>query len=165
MWFAWKLLSLRYKKQPPFLWRDSWHCCDLLENYYLCAIRNNRQCYQDDTYELWFAWKILSLRYKKQRCVWHDWPDSCCDLLENYYLCAIRNNGWHWCCSGALLWFAWKLLSLRYKKQLDLLLARASMCCDLLENYYLCAIRNNYGDQWGDVVCVVICLKIIIFAL
>ena len=42
-------------------------CCDLLENYYLCAIRNNQ--------------------VTKDRVTFVG-----CDLLENYYLCAIRNN-------------------------------------------------------------------------
>ena len=40
--------------------------CDLLENYYLCAIRNNDQWQNYNDWQLWFAWKLLSLRYKKQ---------------------------------------------------------------------------------------------------
>ena len=37
--------------------------------------------------------------------------------------------------------------------------------CDLLENYYLCAIRNNPKPITYSSPAVVICLKIIIFAL
>ena len=66
LWFAWKLLSLRYKKQPLNLRLSVWVSCDLLENYYLCAIRNNRTAESRWDGGLWFAWKLLSLRYKKQ---------------------------------------------------------------------------------------------------
>ena len=34
------------------------------------------------------------------------------------------------------------------------------LCCDLLENSYLCGISNNYLKKYGTSKLVVICLKI-----
>ncbi len=38
-----------------------------------------------------------------------------------------------------------------------------SLCCDLLENIYLCGINNNYAPWESGMHCVVICLKISTF--
>ena len=143
LWFAWKLLSLRYKKQLVSSGISPCVCCDLLENYYLCAIRNNSFFLGLINRPLWFAWKLLSLRYKKQQLDNSHLRKASCDLLENYYLCAIRNNSCSTQLAMLMLWFAWKLLSLRYKKQRYHRSHWWSSGCDLLENYYLCAIRNN----------------------
>ena len=93
----------------------------------------------------------------------------CCDLLENSYLCGISNNiliNQHLLTQ---LWFAWKFVPLWYQQQLPLQSSQivsvviclkirtfvvsattipadciADLCCDLLENSYLCGISNNH---------------------
>ena len=44
---------------------------------------------------------------------------------------------------SAVLWFAWKLVHLQYRKQLFRWSCNAVSCCDLLENSYFCSIANN----------------------
>ena len=93
----------------------------------------------------------------------------CCDLLKNIYLCGINNNSFFPSdCSKLVviclkisifvvsttteirikvimagLWFAWKYLSLWYQQQPIDNPNRGPLCCDLLENIYLCGINNN----------------------
>ena len=97
LWFAWKIVPLRYTKQPYGGVHTYLSCCDLLEKSYLCGIQNNSSIYQSNrsmvviclknrtfaVYKttswrrlrtpsmLWFAWKIVPLRYTKQRPIDH----------------------------------------------------------------------------------------------
>ena len=138
-------------------------CCDLLENIYLCGINNNLQNDDFASLMLWFAWKYLSLWHQQQLALYANYKGTCCDLLENIYLCGINNNlklpkvwlyGVVICLKISIfvastttqlgrfyfdnsLWFAWKYLSLWHQQQ------------QLLALY--------------DVNGVVICLKISIF--
>ena len=99
---------------------------------------------------------------------------SCCDLLENSYLCGISNNRQLLTSSITLvviclkirtfvvsattllnplpvpprLWFAWKFVPLWYQQQLHTPGTHSRSRCDLLENSYLCGIsNNNRGDK------------------
>ena len=94
---------------------------------------------------LWFAWKYLPLWYQQQLFLFPYYFYSCCDLLENIYLCGINNNvevnekvfdavviclkistfvvsttteRWSFYL-WLLLWFAWKYLPLWYQQQLN----------------------------------------------
>ena len=144
LWFAWKIVPLRYTKQQRLDFLDCLLCCDLLEKSYLCGIQNNGSATQ--------------------------YHRPCgCDLLEKSYLCGIQNNNGrvgaiqrgvviclknrtfavYKTTSGMIisvakvLWFAWKIVPLRYTKQLEGCRCAVSLCCDLLEKSYLCGIQNN----------------------
>ena len=113
--------------------------------------------------QLWFAWKYLSLWYQQQQGEKETaWAGSC-DLLENIYLCGINNNPSSMQPHYLTLWFAWKYLSLWYQQQLTGRTRPLAICCDLLENIYLCGINNNLCMNWHSIRHVVICLKISIF--
>ena len=43
-----------------------------------------------------------------------------------------------------MLWFAWKFVPLWYQQQPVRLSNAGMVCCDLLENSYLCGISNNF---------------------
>jgi len=169
--------------------------CDLLENSYICSIANNvRPFYPNGDYvviclktrtfavsqttrrsvsvtefQLWFAWKLVHLQYRKQHT--HDTFlfSKSCDLLENSYICSIANNrirrnGGRTIVVICLktrtfavsqtthsqrrnwhyrLWFAWKLVHLQYRKQHTTSGKIKPISCDLLENSYICSIANN----------------------
>ena len=113
-----------------------------------------------------------------------------CDLLENSYFYSIANNStagtaasravviclktrtfavsqttWAVLTPCAImLWFAWKLVLLQYRKQLSGRPVVGSMGCDLLENSYFCSIANNSASYFLGSTCVVICLKTRTFA-
>ena len=92
LWFAWKSVPLWYLKQHcsvPTVCRLG---CDLLENSYLCGISNNHLCSVVYWKVLWFAWKFVPLWYQQQHSTRDIGSLSCCDLLENSYLCGISNN-------------------------------------------------------------------------
>ena len=93
--------------------------------------------------ELWFAWKFVPLWYQQQQGITYIFWHTCCDLLENSYLCGISNNlristcrrstvviclkirtfvvsatTQGTCLSVSLqLWFAWKFVPLWYQQQ------------------------------------------------
>ena len=92
--------------------------CDLLENFYLCGIKHNWQLVLITLPTLWFAWKFLSLWYQTQLLFPYTFPQFCCDLLENFYLCGIKHNLYNRLPAAVRLWFAWKFLSLWYQTQL-----------------------------------------------
>ena len=163
---------------------------------------------EGDLFGLWFAFILLSLSYWKQHKVVDGNIDLCCDLLSFYYLCRTGNNigsnlmattfvviCFHFTIFvvletttsidtsvGALLWFAFILLSLSYWKQhifekemkisvvicfhftIFVVLETTSLAqtyaqtrCDLLSFYYLCRTGNNHGllpsAQYGVVIC------------
>ena len=112
---------------------------------------------------LWFAWKYLPLWYQQQRSVKQATTSSCCDLLENIYLCGINNNSSPLAKLKVPLWFAWKYLPLWYQQQLCRVRGLPRLGCDLLENIYLCGINNNTDMEKKIYVSVVICLKISTF--
>ena len=67
LWFAWKIVLLQYRKQ---LKQSNWiilSSCDLLEKSYFCSIANNSYLSDKLNLELWFAWKIVLLQYRKQQ--------------------------------------------------------------------------------------------------
>ena len=118
LWFAWKIVLLQYRKQPCIMRLYTFCSCDLLEKSYFCSIANNwdiekqeleavviclknrtfavsqttRQCNRAHDNELWFAWKIVLLQYRKQLVIFliNGWIS--CDLLEKSYFCSIANN-------------------------------------------------------------------------
>ena len=186
MWFAWKFVPLWYQQQPSTF--RSYHspCCDLLENSYLCGISNNFQSvywcpfvvviclkirtfvvsattllnYQRKWHQLWFAWKFVPLWYQQQHTTLSPNLYTCCDLLENSYLCGISNNIFYTLYIVQLLWFAWKFVPLWYQQQPRAPRGWPPPCCDLLENSYLCGISNNLTWLQPCATFVVICLKI-----
>ena len=119
--------------------------------------------------ELWFAWKIVLLQYRKQRRAREHLQELCCDLLEKSYFCSIANNLMLIgssnfqvviCLknrtfavsqttmdlpdlSAIMLWFAWKIVLLQYRKQLAYSYSSVTLSCDLLEKSYFCSIANN----------------------
>ena len=118
-------------------------CCDLLEKSYFCSIANNFLWDSHSCLVLWFAWKIVLLQYRKQRkprvhcrlyvviCLKNrtfavsqttrfvqTYLRSCCDLLEKSYFCSIANNVHRTNITPSMLWFAWKIVLLQYRKQL-----------------------------------------------
>ena len=108
---------------------------------------------------LWFAWKIVLLQYRKQHEIKDIDKKLSCDLLEKSYFCSIANNGIFTNKCANLLWFAWKIVLLQYRKQRIFVLSNKSLGCDLLEKSYFCSIANNTMTTPDCTCSVVICLK------
>ena len=135
LWFAWKFVPLWYQQQPKCVNFGRWHCCDLLENSYLCGISNN----------------IIALAVTRIRVV-------ICLKIRTFVVSATTthdNTMFFY-----MLWFAWKFVPLWYQQQPLATDKSDSLSCDLLENSYLCGISNNLQGIILIVHSVVICLKI-----
>ena len=169
LWFAWKIVLLQYRKQPAVLFVLTGKRCDLLEKSYFCSIANNIPtdvdnltfvviCLKNRTFAvsqttrafgkttktaLWFAWKIVLLQYRKQQMPFRLCPHAGCDLLEKSYFCSIANNKLSIIIKFPVLWFAWKIVLLQYRKQRLGALIVSDIGCDLLEKSYFCSIANN----------------------
>ena len=118
LWFAWKIVLLQYRKQPFAQFVLDYDGCDLLGKSYFCSIANNQIIESKRTIELWFAWKIVLLQYRKQRVVLFLFLILSCDLLGKSYFCSIANNLILNIVLVRQLWFAWKIVLLQYRKQL-----------------------------------------------
>ncbi len=164
-------------------------CCDLLENLYLCGISNNQLFYYSTlryvviclkicTFVvsattlgqairrnclLWFAWKFVPLWYQQQRQRPRSYGSSCCDLLENLYLCGISNNYSRRESLSDFVVICLKICTFVVSATTQVLNLLIGCCCDLLENLYLCGISNNMRTLRVNVHYVVICLKICTF--
>ena len=171
LWFAWKIVLLQYRKQPYQADYTPFHSCDLLEKSYFCSIANNWLSLFPCRQSLWFAWKIVLLQYRKQQLIICGSVGFGCDLLEKSYFCSIANNmngnieikEWVVIClknrtfavsqttalglytDYIVLWFAWKIVLLQYRKQPCNSFGVSPTCCDLLEKSYFCSIANNYN--------------------
>ena len=185
LWFAWKIVLLQYRKQPPAAAIPAMPSCDLLEKSYFCSIANNLTlyinilnivviCLKNRTFAvsqttwgnpktslsvLWFAWKIVLLQYRKQLIQLLMLLLVRCDLLEKSYFCSIANNSIKAVSSWIQLWFAWKIVLLQYRKQLRYISIIIRDSCDLLEKSYFCSIANNSVTLPLTISWVVICLK------
>ena len=143
--------------------------CDLLENSYLCGISNNLNFSVLNVIVVVICLKIRTFVVSATTHFLYLCISSSCDLLENSYLCGISNNQRCWLIYWGLvviclkirtfvvsatthvyhfqysvkLWFAWKFVPLWYQQQRLNLFQLPVLCCDLLENSYLCGISNN----------------------
>ena len=87
----------------------------------------------------------------------------CCDLLENLYLCGSNNNSAEMLVLSATIVICLKICTFVVATTTNWYACPAGMCCDLLENLYLCGSNNNAGVHTKTVHFVVICLKICTF--
>ena len=143
LWFAWKFVPLWYQQQLVVTESDvSWRC-DLLENSYLCGISNNELSLWILMCRVVICLKIRTFVVSATTHIHCTVKLSCCDLLENSYLCGISNNFGQDTIDAMFvviclkirtfvvsattrsqnlsqrytLWFAWKFVPLWYQQQ------------------------------------------------
>ena len=61
-----------------------------------------------------------------------------------------------------LLWFAWKIVLLQYRKQLLNYSTNKKRCCDLLEKSYFCSIANNAPQFCSSILALWFAWKIVL---
>ena len=144
--------------------------CELLSNFCIFDILNNRNingttlnqvvnCFQisvslifwttgakiaEIRKVLWIAFKFLYLWYSEQPALQPRLSDSSCELLSNFCIFDILNNTDFQVYSGILLWIAFKFLYLWYSEQPTALGRDRSNSCELLSNFCIFDILNNY---------------------
>ena len=109
-------------------------CCDLLEKSYFCSIANNWRCYVSPTQ-----------------------PVVIC--LKNRTFAVSQTTEGATRIELPVLWFAWKIVLLQYRKQPEFRTYVQGLRCDLLEKSYFCSIANNPFRVGMVAHSVVICLK------
>ena len=67
-----------------------------------------------------------------------------CDLLKNIYLCGINNNDEAMTYYQAKVVICLKISTFVVSTTTQLQQEFYLLCCDLLENIYLCGINNNW---------------------
>ena len=159
LWFAWKIVLLQYRKQLVVALLDKAKVVICLKNRTFAVSQTTLLDTGRKDGELWFAWKIVLLQYRKQRPYGSVRKRNRCDLLEKSYFCSIANNLYFTPWLLHLLWFAWKIVLLQYRKQHHRAVACIQYGCDLLEKSYFCSIANNQTLALRLNCRVVICLK------
>ena len=117
--------------------------CDLLEKSYFCSIANNGQPCILVVDVVVICLKNRTFAVSQTTNINYTIAHACCDLLEKSYFCSIANNRtphlrtypivviclknrtfavsqtteWSEMVSKPLLWFAWKIVLLQYRKQ------------------------------------------------
>ena len=134
LWFAFKLVSLSYRRQ--LCWREYTRykvvICFQISIFELqkTAIEGTAPLQA----ELWFAFKLVSLSYRRQlmRPQKLTRPVVICFQISIFELqkTARSAGGVSW----KRLWFAFKLVSLSYRRQLQIITYHLPFCCDLLSN-------------------------------
>ena len=85
---------------------------------------------------------------------------TCCDLLENTYLCGSNNNVGNLPALPSAVVICLKIRTFVVATTTCQTKVHSLPCCDLLENTYLCGSNNNYVFDKKSIGYVVICLKI-----
>ena len=140
--------------------------------------------------KLWIASKCVSLQWQAQFGRQGYLAVLCCELLQNVYLCSGKHNDnlsitsftvvvncfkmcifavastiscfWYgWCYS---LWIASKCVSLQWQAQWRRAKTETAICCELLQNVYLCSGKHNVFSCRHISLNVVNCFKMCIFA-
>ena len=118
----------------------------MLENLYLCGIKNNAEESKNIHERVVICLKICTFVASKTTLALTKSVPNGCDLLENLYLCGIKNNykknGWIDCRVVICLKICTFVAS-KTTQQVELL---SFYGCDLLENLYLCGIKNNVKE-------------------
>ena len=86
-----------------------------------------------------------------------------CDLLENIYLCGSNNNLFSAPPVPLSVVICLKIYTFVVATTTARAIIRMQLCCDLLENIYLCGSNNNLVMYSCGSSPVVICLKIYTF--
>ena len=143
LWFAWKYLPLWYQQQPRVRNHRTRRSCDLLENIYLCGINNNRYAKVIKLSYVVICLKISTFVVSTTTRYAGGYYVDSCDLLENIYLCGINNN-WNQGKPSLITVVICLKISTFVVSTTTIFLRRMNLiCCDLLENIYLCGINNN----------------------
>ena len=161
---CWKIRIFAYWTTPAAGDADRLWSCDLLKNSYLCLLNNTLQALHR-----WLRWVVIC--WKIRIFAYWTTPFAPCKTFT------------------ATLWFAEKFVSLLIEQHLagkragmstvvicwkirifaywTTPLERRASCsgsCDLLKNSYLCLLNNTVALESPQVLVVVICWKIRIFA-
>ena len=161
LWFAWKIVPLRYTKQ---LNSENWLlmlCCDLLEKSYLCGIQNNRYgfllrksvvviCLKNRTFAV----------YKTTWIFVNKSGQSVVICLKNRTFAVYKTTTQVWRSRARRLWFAWKIVPLRYTKQPWEVESNAdSLVVICLKNRTFAVYKTTGVIDSLKLTAVVICLK------
>ena len=140
LWFAWKSVPLWYLKQQSISLLSYTIVVICLKISTFVVSKTTSPIYLIINTLLWFAWKSVPLWYLKQHR--NKWV-----VLRMVVIClkistfvVSKTTVMTLTCSDYSLWFAWKSVPLWYLKQLLVVYLLVDMCCDLLENQYLCGI-------------------------
>ena len=176
LWFAWKIVLLQYRKQHFTNGEEQHWSCDLLEKSYFCSIANNRAKETLQGGRVVICLKNRTFAVSQTTASSIRLYSFCCDLLEKSYFCSIANNSTaNWAglvtvviclknrtfavsqttppmtaAPAPMLWFAWKIVLLQYRKQRIPKSSNSGISCDLLEKSYFCSIANNFEDSKGS---------------
>ena len=152
-----------YQQQLQFILHLLVLRCDLLKNIYLCGINNNFQGLHPSPIHVVICLKISTFVVSTTTSQKQNLSSYGCDLLENIYLCGINNNYITMLFFLVLVVICLKISTFVVSTTTGTKVRLLRLCCDLLENIYLCGINNNITVSIVMKHCVVICLKISTF--
>ena len=139
------------------------NCCDLLSNCVLWYIANRTYVKRWRRFRVVICFQIVFFDILQTENNKTTKQNNSCDLLSNCVLWYIANrpNSFIW--QTLPLWFAFKLCSLIYCKQIVSINSPTQISCDLLSNCVLWYIANRIALFARLLGSVVICFQIVFF--
>ena len=114
-------------------------CCELLQNVYLCSSKHNR------------CGGLKKTPYS-------------CELLQNVYLCSSKHNIERKRMQNPSVVNCFKMCIFAVASTISPLKILFKICCELLQNVYLCSSKHNGRNRKRHILAVVNCFKMCIFA-
>ena len=143
----------------------SQRCCELLQNVYLCISTYNFT-------NFWGCGSLVVNCFKMCIFALARTTDSrkqlrfiSCELLQNVYLCISTYNKLPFVSSLYTVVNCFKMCIFALARTTLSLPWFARMCCELLQNVYLCISTYNASEKDNTYRTVVNCFKMCIFAL
>ena len=134
LWFAFKLVSLTYWKQLRSRITINVTVVICFQISIFDLLKTTRRGRGTTNDMLWFAFKLVSLTYWKQL-------KNGCQIIDSVVICfqisifdLLKTTPWWNILRHFSLWFAFKLVSLTYWKQLNKSRSITKNSCDLLSN-------------------------------
>ena len=115
----------------------------MLENLYLCGSNNNIPFFYFLDEAVVICLKICTFAVATTTGINMFFMAICCDLLENLYLCGSNNNIPFFYFLDEAVVICLKICTFAVATTTGINMFFMAICCDLLENLYLCGSNNN----------------------
>ena len=139
--------------------------CELLQNVYLCISTYNFEGDKVKFHSVVNCFKMCIFALARTTALRGTPADVSCELLQNVYLCISTYNLNEKLENPLPVVNCFKMCIFALARTTVVLSLNTTFCCELLQNVYLCISTYNNELYASDLMYVVNCFKMCIFAL
>ena len=139
--------------------------CELLQNVYLCISTYNIKILFYAFIDVVNCFKMCIFALARTTKKLEKKKKICCELLQNVYLCISTYNLFALYDKSLYVVNCFKMCIFALARTTVINQMTVQICCELLQNVYLCISTYNLDDIYSTSDTVVNCFKMCIFAL